>query len=425
MMDIRQTALAEGIQMVGVGKQGSKNCSHEQIQKIIKDAQSDQVSSAQLGAFFGALWMKGVTEEEESLNVLFPENCVDKPERGIHFVLKLTPEYIKELLVKIIKGKILNYSEASTIAEYLFKNENQDEAGMAFIASALRVRYTEPIEYAAIFAQIQKTIRSQYKPIHIHKTILQIAEPFDGVERSHLLTPILARHFANKGFQVVVQTGRSAGPKFGLNLKGIIEQLQISPLKNSGDLEAMPAQESYVDQMDLSLELDRWVELRKKILKRPFLATLEKYVNPFGLNIFMASAFHHTFTDKMVEIAEEIGFPAIIISFKGIEGSLGLSLGRTAQVICSVRQSNGKYIRETIEANPEHYGFEKQVDPKMTSQEVAENVRLIQNYLQYGDSSDTYFNRRVSYTIQVYDKALSWVNEQMQKAGTLSQAQLN
>jgi anthranilate phosphoribosyltransferase len=413
---IRSSALAEGIKAVGVGKHGSVSCTAEQIEMILKDYRKGDLNSAQIGAFFGALWMKGVAEEEMALNEFFPENCIDKPERGIHYILENTAEYLKMLILKILKNEILSYSEASKVGEYLFDEQNSDIRVKAFIASALRVRYTDPVEYSALHNQIQKSFMPAFKPVVLNKPIIQMAEPFDGVERSHLLTPILARHFAKKGFDVIIQTGQSSGPKFGLNLRQIAQNIQGRFITSSDELIAISESSSgeyYVDQKDLSSALDQWVELRKLVLKRPFLATLEKYVDPFGLKIFMASAFHHTFTDKMVEIAEEIGFPAIIITFRGVEGSLGLSLGRTAQIISSVRQADGTYVRKTIEANPENYGFAIEVDPKLIPAEVAKNSELVSNYLKFRDSGNSYFNRRVLYNIQVYEQALNWVNSKL------------
>lgn len=38
----------------------------------------------------------------------------------------------------------------------------------------------------------------------------------------------------------------------------------------------------YVDQAEASLELDAWVDLRRNIIKRPFLATSEKFINTCG-----------------------------------------------------------------------------------------------------------------------------------------------
>ena len=38
----------------------------------------------------------------------------------------------------------------------------------------------------------------------------------------------------------------------------------------------------YVDQREASVELDAWVDLRRNIIKRPCLATSEKFLNTCG-----------------------------------------------------------------------------------------------------------------------------------------------
>ncbi len=50
----------------------------------------------------------------------------------------------------------------------------------------------------------------------------QLAEPFDGMDRGELLTPLLAQHLQKK-FNVVAvsQCGRNSGPKYGQNLLDI------------------------------------------------------------------------------------------------------------------------------------------------------------------------------------------------------------
>lgn len=51
---------------------------------------------------------------------------------------------------------------------------------------------------------------------------MQLAEPFDGMDRGELLTPLLAQNLQQK-FNVVAvsQCGRSSGPKYGQNLLDI------------------------------------------------------------------------------------------------------------------------------------------------------------------------------------------------------------
>ena len=47
-----------------------------------------------------------------------------------------------------------------------------------------------------------------------------VAEPFDGVKRSVMLTPLIAAHLQTKwGLRVATHMSCSAGPKYGPNTK--------------------------------------------------------------------------------------------------------------------------------------------------------------------------------------------------------------
>eukprot|EP00959_Pyramimonas_sp_CCMP1952_P048244 1006851-Pyramimonas_sp.AAC.1 len=87
-----------------------------------------------------------------------------------------------------------------------------------------------------------------------------------------------------------------------------------------------------------SAPLSDWQALRKVIMKRPGLATSEKFVDTAGCAFLVSSAFHPPYTEKMADIAEGLGIPAAIIVRKGLEGSLAFPVSgkKTAEVLCSV-----------------------------------------------------------------------------------------
>lgn len=56
--------------------------------------------------------------------------------------------------------------------------------------------------------------------------VLQLAEPFDGMNRGELITPLLAQHIQRRFNTVVVsQCGRTSGPKYGQNLLDIAQAM--------------------------------------------------------------------------------------------------------------------------------------------------------------------------------------------------------
>src|SRR5476649_952231 len=98
----------------------------------------------------------------------------------------------------------------------------------------------------------------------------------------------------------------------------------------------------------MSKALDRWVDLRHQIIKRPFLSTLERFINPLKADILIASAFHPPYGEKMMTVAERAGFKNIIIVRNGIEGTIAFPLLRGVKVLLSAKQKDGTFRRHEI-----------------------------------------------------------------------------
>ena len=75
--------------------------------------------------------------------------------------------------------------------------------------------------------------------------------------------------------------GLSGGPKFTLNALDLFMHLNCEFLLGNQELGTPPENYGWVlNQNALSPALARWTDRRRIILKRPFLATLEKVLNP-------------------------------------------------------------------------------------------------------------------------------------------------
>ena len=135
----------------------------------------------------------------------------------------------------------------------------------------------------------------------------------------------------------------------------------------------------------MSQALDRWVDLRHQIIKRPFLATIERFVNPLKADILIASAFHPPYGEKMMTIAEDAGFKGIIIVRNGIEGTIAFPLMRDVKLLLSARQNDGSFRRhEMIIENSPVVDMEEMIEKPR----AVDNARLINAYIEKG--SDQY-----------------------------------
>ncbi len=208
--------------------------------------------------------------------------------------------------------------------------------------------------------------------------------------------------------------GESSGPKFGVNLKVLGEALGASFITSNAELgDPTPRYGWYADQRALSPAVHQWVALRKKMIKRPFLATLEKYVNPFGADVFVGSAFHSTFVEKGLGLAERLGYRAAILAFKTSEGTTGLSLVRRPSFHLAARRSSGSWNRTVMTLTAEALGFSTEPDEENLTPKAGDNAHLIRSSLENGTSGNLNFDRRAAFTKAAYSRALDWVTERL------------
>jgi hypothetical protein len=166
-----------------------------------------------------------------------------------------------------------------------------------------------------------------------------------------------------------------------------------------------------VDQEDSSPALHAWVPLRRAILKRPALATVEKFIDvvPGLASIFISSAFHPAYVDKMIGMAEARGYEGYIIVSKGVEGSIGLGLGRGTLHV-GARNSTGLYTRSTVTAPPVAVDEEADVEaPEKGFANCGRSVRRIRMWIDSGSSGDKCFDMRVKATIEAFDGAMTFL----------------
>lgn len=416
-LDAKNSAFARGIKTVGVGKKGSKPLGPALIDEIIKEMSTARVPEIILGAFWGSLLMKGLTEEEMVFRKIFPADVFPDPKRLVDFLSPQAPKFIKECCEALLNHKTFDRKTSYEIGKFLFSHQPGD-AARGMIASILRVRYETAEEYDGLLQSMQETVE---KPFTVKapegQPIIQMAEPFDGVDQSNMITPLVARHLQSLNYRVVNLVGRNSGPKGGINLLDITKALKASFLKDNHQLaEPKPTLGWYLNQEDLSKPIDRWVEFRRQIIKRPFLATLERFLNPAQADIMIASAFHAPYGEKMITVCEHAGFPGIIIVRNGMEGSIAFPLKRAVKILASARQADGSYKRQEIEFNSEEFlNTNIEVEEKITQTSIEANTRLIHDYLTSGQTGNRLFDSRVKVTCAGLSQALEWINKNLNK----------
>ena len=393
------TAIVRGIKAVGVGKKGSQPLDAQLIDEIDDSIRNTEVPPAALGAFHAGLMCKGFTQEEEKLKDVLGE-----------VVPKDAPQNIRDVCTVLLNQDTLETKEAYELGQYLFQADSHDYI-KGFVASLLRVRYETPDEYQGLLQAMQDTLEAPFQGnVSQGEPIIQMAEPFDGVDHTYMITPLIAHFLQSLNYRVVHSVGRNGGPKSDFNLADLANELGCDFVESNKDLEKNKSEFGwFFHQQKMSLAIDAWVDIRRQIVKRPFLATLERFLNPVKADILLVSAFHPPYGDKMMTIAERAGFKKIIVVRNGMEGGLGFPLMRSTKILCS-KKKDDQYIREEIEIDPKGYlsqSFEK--DEKLTHPSVKENKKLINEYVRDGKTLNRYFDARVELTCKGIKKAIEMV----------------
>ncbi len=409
------TPLGRGIKHIGIGKYGSKPLTPELLIECRAALLDPASHPLQRGAFLGALLAKGPTPEEKTLEDVIGKGAFSHPTFFINKVCPDLPVGMHPIATKLVRGANLQVTEAEQLGDYLF-GDGECETFRGLAASIMRVRHETNEEYQGLMRAAERTFSPGFGSISCaDRPLVQLAEPFDGVDNSYMITPLLAQFFQKRGYGAVSMVGRSGGPKFTLNALDLYMHMGCQYLQSNHELDTPLAHYGWVlDQKALSPALNQWVNRRQVILKRPFLATLEKVLNPCNARILVTSVFHITYQMKMAELAMMAGFDAVIVLKRGLEGSLAPSTSRASGILCGVRTPKGHLFFQHFEGDaPAFAAFRTESETQHEQPLALDNARLVRQFMTEGKTADADFDNRVRFAHALYGRGLDWVEAQL------------
>lgn len=416
------TPLGRGIKLIGIGKYGSKPLPPDLLEECRTALLSGQANPLQVGAFIGALLTKGPTEAERTLENCFGRDAFSIPTFLVNKLCPDLPTNFLPIATKLIRGHHLQISEARQLGDYLFKQQTPEtncETFRGLAVSIMRVRHESNDEYQGLYHAAMDTLAPGFRKATpgAEQPIVQLAEPFDGVEHSYLITPLLAHFFQQRNYQPLAMVGRTPGPKQTLNAHDLYLHLGCSFLQSGHELaEPLTPYGWVLDQKALSPDLDQWVDRRRVLLKRPFLSTLEKVLNPVRAKILVTSVFHITYQMKMAELALMAGFDGAIVLKRGLEGTLAPATSRATGVLCAVRTSNNYLAFQNFDADRPYFArFRTESDSDIVQPQAADNARLVRQFITHGQTANADFDNRVYFAQALYGRGLDWIEEQLKK----------
>jgi anthranilate phosphoribosyltransferase len=162
--------------------------------------------------------------------------------------------------------------------------------------------------------------------------VLDIADPYDGYNRTLPASPFLAPLLAECGIPSVSHGADAVGPKFGVTHRHVLAAAGVDVGLSTSQVAKRLAQPDlgwgYVDQSMYCSKLHDLVSLRSLIIKRQVVTTVEVLAKPIaGRNKthFMTGYVHKPYPPIYAMLARHVGFDTAVL-VRGVEGGVIPSL---------------------------------------------------------------------------------------------------
>lgn len=207
------------------------------------------------------------------------------------------------------------------------------QAGIFFIA--LRMKRETADENKGILDAIREASHNVTADVD---EVLDIADPYDGYNRTLPAAPFLAPLLAELGVNVITHSVDAVGPKFGITSRHIYAALGLdvdqSPEAAAARLSDSSLGWGYVDQAAYCPKLHDLVSLRSLIIKRQAVTTVEVLAKPVAgrhKTHFMTGYVHKPYPPVYAMLARHVGFDSALL-VRGVEGGVIPSLRQPGKV---------------------------------------------------------------------------------------------
>jgi anthranilate phosphoribosyltransferase len=196
--------------------------------------------------------------------------------------------------------------------------------------------------------------------------LVDIADPYDGYNRTIPASPFLAPLLAEHGVPAFSHGLNAVGPKYGVTHRHVLAAAGVDVDIDAETAAARIADPAigwaYVDQARYAPGLHDLIELRQRMVKRSVITTVEVLAHPISgrqRTHFVTGYVHKPYPPVYADLARHAGFDSALI-IRGVEGG----------IIPSLRQA-GKYFAYT-DRGPE-IGYD--IDPAMVG--IAQDNRAV------------------------------------------------
>ena len=230
------------------------------------------------------------------------------------------------------------------------------QAGVFLIA--LRMKRETDDEILGVLQAIRDVTHSVTAPVD---ELLDIADPYDGFNRTLPASPFLPAVLAACGVAAVSHGVESMGPKYGVTHRQVLraagQPVDMSVEDAAARLGDPACGWAYLDQRTFCPKLHQLAALRTLIVKRPAITTVEVLARPLrgrrGTHL-VTGYVHKPYPRIYALLARDAGYDSALL-VRGVEGG----------VVPSLRQSGKAFYfhergeEQSVEFNPADWGIEQ------------------------------------------------------------------
>ncbi|MCX4189194.1 anthranilate phosphoribosyltransferase [Methylophaga sp. OBS3] len=273
--------------------------------------------------------------------------AIKKVATGPHLSKDLSLEESRDAMLEILTGKVDPVQAAVLLIALRMKRETDDE-NLGMLQALQQVTGQVELDLA---------------------DVLLMADPFNGFNRHCPVAAFLPAVLAACGLPTVSQGVYEMGPKFGVTHAKVLEAaglpINLTTEQIQHQLQNVDCGWAYSDQAQTSPAIFALQHLRKLMIKRPSIATLEKLLLPVKAKRthLMVGFVHKAYPPVLDFLARNIGFDTAFI-IRGLEGG----------VVPTIRETSMNHLMHdgTLHPMPIHpadFGIEQETRGVMAADE--------------------------------------------------------
>ena len=348
-----QNRLSELLKKKGIGPAGSKSLKEEELEEVAQLLRNQEVSLTTKATIITALLLLEPTQiESEFLDKVKSNADRYLPERLLAFLQDTCEDPFLNLVLKNIRKEDLSAKECFEAMSYFFGNsEPYIQAAFLEAQRLKRETFVENDSFFKAFWKESQRVETQLPQL------VDISNNYDGNIRTKNYSLLTAKLLAKAKVPTLIHGLQKVAPKNGLTLYMILQELGYDPLVSLSDAKSQLEQNNwvYVDQQMAFPKLFDKVQMREEMVKRPFIATFEKLMQPICSvkgNLVVTGYTHKHYKQEVPKLLKAQGKCEKALVVKGEEGSAQLPLHKASEYVLF----DGKTIIEgTI--SPEEFGI--------------------------------------------------------------------